>query len=349
MDINKKKHQQFGLKLLFLAFVAALVFTVWYISEKRENSVATDTGSFNAANQQVPGDELTDLKERYLDSARSLVTSGYDMVQLANDYSLKVFNADGTYKIQDDPVTFWNSFSDSVTPVTNSAYEINGNQVRVFLNMVRDGEEKKYLRLFNFSNYDKPGRTSIQPVIWQEALIPIDQLPAFDAQPRGEWIGTSLNDLLSARESEFAVLKNGVSGKANLTDFSDNKWKLILLGPGAFPQPCAGECRDLKKYAEEFDELGVSVFIATGDLPGTLGAWSKVFYGGLPYTLISDPTLLLARKFGFADTKRMLTDHGTLLVDPEGKLKYLSVLDKQSSRDMSFYLTIINSFKTPQL
>jgi len=36
---QQKKHRQFGLKLLFVAIIVALVFTVWYISQKHERAI----------------------------------------------------------------------------------------------------------------------------------------------------------------------------------------------------------------------------------------------------------------------------------------------------------------------
>jgi uncharacterized protein (UPF0333 family) len=43
-NTNQLKHRQFALKLLFVAVIVAIVFTVWYLSEKgnraEENSSA---------------------------------------------------------------------------------------------------------------------------------------------------------------------------------------------------------------------------------------------------------------------------------------------------------------------
>ena len=44
---NKEKHQQFGLKLLFIAVIVALVFSIWYLSEKSDRS--TDQPLENSA------------------------------------------------------------------------------------------------------------------------------------------------------------------------------------------------------------------------------------------------------------------------------------------------------------
>lgn len=44
---NKKRHQQFGFKLLLIALIIGVVFTVWYFYQK--NSVNTETDKSSAS------------------------------------------------------------------------------------------------------------------------------------------------------------------------------------------------------------------------------------------------------------------------------------------------------------
>lgn len=349
---HKQKHQQFGLKLLFIAVIVALVFTVWYLSEKRDRSgVDHSTGQLTVSQIRIPADELADMRAIYLKTVQDLFNNGYSSAQLANDYSFKVFQADGTVNLQSKPEAFWDSFGSNYGEIDRSSvsYVVLGNEVKVFFQTTLLGQKHRFLRIFSFSNFDKPNRSSLLPVIWQEALVPTSELPGFNDQQRGEWIGSTLSSVLPEKLVTFQAVINGEIGRVDLEDVTDKSWKVVFFFSSAFPHKCAIECLSVKQYYEEFQKLGAQVYIVSSNLPGTLSAWGQVYFGGAPFVLISDPTMLMARKFGFADLEMMTADSGTLILDSEGKIRYMSVRDNNSMRNVSFFISILKSLQNPNL
>lgn len=48
---NKKRHQQFGFKLLLIALIIGVVFTVWYFYQKNSVNTETDKSSVSTKTQ----------------------------------------------------------------------------------------------------------------------------------------------------------------------------------------------------------------------------------------------------------------------------------------------------------
>lgn len=48
---NKKRHQQFGFKLLLIALIIGVVFTVWYFYQKNTVSTELDNNAVSSKTQ----------------------------------------------------------------------------------------------------------------------------------------------------------------------------------------------------------------------------------------------------------------------------------------------------------
>jgi peroxiredoxin (alkyl hydroperoxide reductase subunit C) len=135
----------------------------------------------------------------------------------------------------------------------------------------------------------------------------------------------------------------------DLYNSENKKWKMIFFFPSAYTFVCPTECLGLKENFNEFQKLNVDIYAVSGDLINTLQAWDKTYFGGLPYTLVADPTLRLAEQFGFAKFDSKVPYRGTAIVDPDGVIRFVSAQYNDVGRNIEEYLRVITALQTPGL
>lgn len=345
----KKKHQQFGLKLLLVALLIGLTFSIWYVTEKGgegEHDVKKESAIVENNKVSIPGDDLRDMKDIYLRQAQKLVSGDYADVQLSADFLFMNY-ADGELKGLGKE-KFWSKFFDTYSPIDpkHSSYTVFGNQVVIkFLatkkgNADAAGANVSYLRKLSFGDYDKANRSSLtSPVLLQDAVL----LDSASTEKAELTMGSVLpNDLT------LSGVSDGKLSSANLAS-KNGHWKLLVFFPTAFSYICPTECVALMENYAELQKMNTDVFAISGDLPTTLQAWSVKYFGDLPYTLLSDTDLSVAEKFGFKSANEGVAYRGTVIVDPNNQIRYISAQDNNVGRNTDEYLRMLNALQTPGL
>lgn len=100
------------------------------------------------------------------------------------------------------------------------------------------------------------------------------------------------------------------------------KWSVFFFYPADFTFVCPTELEDLANKYEEFKKIGCEIYSVSCDTHYVHKAWhdaSKTIQK-IQYTMLADPTAVLAQSFDVYIESDGLADRGTFVVNPEGKI-----------------------------
>lgn len=322
-----KKHQQFGIKLLLIAAIIGVTFTLWYLSERKEPN---EEGTVSEHQQnQIPGNDLTANKLKYEALAKKIMTSDYEDIILAENF--KLIDGDKSFPA-DTAKQHWVDFRKQWGEVKPESIkmEILGNQVKISFAT----ERLQFRRVLAFGNYkDK----QIEPSLLKDFV---------EAAP----VGKIQNLLVGEKFAGGTIVETYQDGKIAKTDFTKSKnWKIIVFYPADFTFVCPTECVALRDDFKKFADMNVDVYAASIDLPETHQAWEEMYLGSLPYPLISDYDKKLSRTFGFWSEKEGVALRGTVILSPDNEIKFMSAQSNDTGRNVEEYLRLIKAFQTPGL
>lgn len=105
------------------------------------------------------------------------------------------------------------------------------------------------------------------------------------------------------------------------------KWAIFFFYPANFTFVCPTELGDLADHYPELQRLGVEVLSISTDTHFAHKAWhdSSETISKIKYTMIGDPTGMIARNFEVMREGAGLADRGTFVVDPKGIIQAMEV------------------------
>lgn len=141
-------------------------------------------------------------------------------------------------------------------------------------------------------------------------------------------IGKEVSDFAvqSYHENNFKlVTKKDVLGK----------WSIFFFYPADFTFICPTELADLATKYEEFKKAGCEIYGVSCDTHFVHKAWHDVSdtIKKVNYPLLADPTHALARDFDVLIEDAGLSERGTFIVNPEGKIVVYEVTAGNIGRD----------------
>ncbi len=100
------------------------------------------------------------------------------------------------------------------------------------------------------------------------------------------------------------------------------KWSVFFFYPADFTFVCPTELEDLGQLYPEFKECGCEVYSVSCDTHFVHKAWHDVSdnIAALPYPMLADPTHALAEMFDVYIPEEGISERGTFVVNPEGKI-----------------------------
>lgn len=322
-----KKHQQFGLKLLLIAAIIGVTFTLWYWSEKKQSPNQGEMAEHQQ--NQIPGNDLSANKSKYEALAKKIMNSNYDDIILAENF--KLVDGDKTFSAT-DAKTHWVDFKKQWGEIKPESIkmEILGNQVKIYF----ETEQLQFRRMLAFGNYKDQ---QIEPSLLRDFV---------EAAP----LGKVQNLLVGEKIPEGTMVETYFNGKISTVDISKSKnWKILVFYPADFTFVCPTECLALRDDFQKFADMKVDVYGVSVDLPEVHKAWEEMYLGGLPYTLISDYQKTLSRTFGFWSEAESVSLRGTVILSPDNEIKFMSAQSNDTGRNVEEYLRLIKAFQTPGL
>src|SRR5690242_10749027 len=137
----------------------------------------------------------------------------------------------------------------------------------------------------------------------------------------------------------------GTDGKEHALADYKGKWVVLFFFPKAFTTVCQSEVAEFSKRSGDFAASNAVVLGCSIDSDASLKAWAK-HLGGLNITLLADLKKDVGRRYG------VLLDHegfhlrGTFLIDPEGKVRSLTMNETKTGRSMEETLRTLRAAQT---
>ena len=115
------------------------------------------------------------------------------------------------------------------------------------------------------------------------------------------------------------------------------KWSVVIFMPAAFTFNCPTEVEDAANNYAEFQKAGAEVYIVTTDTHFSHKVWHETSpaVGKAQFPLLGDPTHQLTRAFDVHIDEEGLALRGTFIINPDGVIKTLEILDHALARDVS--------------
>ncbi|MDR1935439.1 MAG: peroxiredoxin, partial [Candidatus Accumulibacter sp.] len=123
------------------------------------------------------------------------------------------------------------------------------------------------------------------------------------------------------------------------------KWSVVFFYPADFTFVCPTELADLAANYAEFKKLGVEIYSVSTDTHFTHKAWHDTSEAvkNIQYVMVGDPTGTISRNFGVMIEEDGLTDRGTFVIDPQGKVQIIEINAGGVGRDASELLRKIKA------
>ena len=100
------------------------------------------------------------------------------------------------------------------------------------------------------------------------------------------------------------------------------KWSVFFFYPADFTFVCPTELKDLQEKYAEFKKINCEIFSVSCDTHFVHKAWHDASdtIKAIEYTMLADPTHALAKDFEVLIADQGITERGTFVVNPEGKI-----------------------------
>ena len=100
------------------------------------------------------------------------------------------------------------------------------------------------------------------------------------------------------------------------------KWSVFFFYPADFTFVCPTELSDLQDKYEEFKSAGCEVYAVSCDTHFVHKAWhdSSELIKELTYPMLGDPTHALAKDFDVFIEADGISERGTFIINPQGKI-----------------------------
>lgn len=112
-------------------------------------------------------------------------------------------------------------------------------------------------------------------------------------------------------------------------------WSVVFFYPADFTFVCPTELEDLADNYAAFQAMGVEIYSVSTDTHFAHKAWadSSPAIGKIRYTMVGDPTGIIARNFEVMIEESGLADRGTFVIDPDGVIQVVEITAGGIGRD----------------
>lgn len=154
-----------------------------------------------------------------------------------------------------------------------------------------------------------------------------------------------------------AVKAGKLSAEVNnaFTDISNEnyqgKWLVMFFWPKDFTFVCPTEIAEFGKLNEQFEDRDAKILGASTDSEFVHLAWKndKDELRDLPFEMYSDIKRQLVSDLGIIDKEEGVAQRATLIVDPQGIVRFVYVTDLNVGRNPSEVLRVLDALQTDEL
>jgi len=140
---------------------------------------------------------------------------------------------------------------------------------------------------------------------------------------------------------------NGEKKTVSSSDYA-GKWYVLYWYPLDFTFVCPTEIRGFQSLLEDFEDDGVAVIGASTDSFFSHKAWfadRETFAEEITHPVLADTSHAVTKAFGVLIEEAGIALRATVIVDPEGKVRSLSVNDPDVGRSPAETLRTVQAYQ----
>ncbi len=142
-----------------------------------------------------------------------------------------------------------------------------------------------------------------------------------------------------------SFVAESTQGKVSFPGDYGNKWKILVSHPRDFTPVCSSEILELAQKQDDFDKLGVKLFVLSTDTLYQHRTWVSTLdtlkYKGrnpvaINFPLIDDNRMLISRQYGMIHDETSTTRNvrGVFIVDPKNKIRAIFFYPMEIGRNL---------------
>ena len=151
-----------------------------------------------------------------------------------------------------------------------------------------------------------------------------------------------------APEWQAEAYVNGDKKTVSSNDFK-GKWYVLYWYPLDFTFVCPTEIKGFQKLLTDFEDDGVEVVGVSTDSYFSHKAWfadRETFPEEITHPVIADTNHSVSRVFGVLKEDAGIAYRGTVIVDPEGVIRSISINDTEVGRSPDETLRTVQAFQS---
>lgn len=115
------------------------------------------------------------------------------------------------------------------------------------------------------------------------------------------------------------------------------QWSILFFYPADFTFVCPTELEDLADHYAQLQAMGVEVYSVSTDSHFTHKAWHDTSdaISKIKFPMIADPTAQLSKAYGVYIEEEGIAERGTFVINPEGEVKVMEIVDGPIGRSAS--------------
>lgn len=148
--------------------------------------------------------------------------------------------------------------------------------------------------------------------------------------------------------SAKAVLDGGEVKEISLDQFK-GRWLVLFFYPLNFTFVCPTEMLQFRDSIQMFNDEEADIVGCSVDSQHSHKRWIREDLNDLHFPLLSDMTKSISRDYGVLLEKDGFATRGTFIIDPEGKVQYISINNTKVGRDVNEIHRVLSALRTGEL
>ena len=146
-------------------------------------------------------------------------------------------------------------------------------------------------------------------------------------------------------------LEGFADGKFNTYTLGDfkGKWLVVFFYPLDFTFVCPTEIKEFSEHAGDFEGCDCAIVGVSVDSVHSHKAWTEGSLGPINFPLLSDFHKKMSDDYQVLIEDEGVALRGTFIIDPEGKIRHISVSDNDVGRSAKETLRIVKALQTGKL
>jgi peroxiredoxin (alkyl hydroperoxide reductase subunit C) len=162
----------------------------------------------------------------------------------------------------------------------------------------------------------------------------------------------TVGERLPAFDLQAVISTDPAAAFARISDQSDpGKWKVIFFWPKDFTFVCPTEIAAFGRMNVQFNERDAVIYGVSTDSEYVHLAWRQQHADlkELPFPMLADIKRELSSSLGILHREEGVCLRATLIVDPDGIIRFVSVNDLSVGRNPQEVLRVLDALQTDEL